>query len=63
MNYDVKEVDTLPLSQVDMSKMMQPIVSGKDGLNLITCTGGWTEKDSRGQATPSSRVEVYAILE
>ncbi|MFZ2560083.1 MAG: class F sortase [Candidatus Nanoperiomorbaceae bacterium] len=61
INYVVQEVDTASLNQVDMNKMLKPIVSGRNGLNLITCAGDWTTKDSRGRATMNQRVEVYAI--
>lgn len=61
LNYTVKEVDVVPLAQVDMAKMMRPIESGRDGLNLITCAGNWTAKDSRGHNSMDQRVEVYAV--
>ena len=63
LNYDVKKVDIVPLDQVDMAKVMQPINNGQDGLNLITCTGNWTAKDAAGVPTMNQRVIVYAILE
>ena len=60
LNYVVREVDIVPLSQVDMEKMMKPIENGHEGLNLITCAGSWTAKDSRGRDSMNQRVEVYA---
>jgi hypothetical protein len=61
LNYVVKEVDVVPLAEVDMNKMMKPIGAGQDGVNLITCAGDWVAKDSRGHNTPDQRVEIYAI--
>ena len=63
ITYKVKRVIAVPLSEVDMAAMMRPITKGGEGLNIITCAGNWTAKDSRGQETLDKRVEVFAIKE
>ena len=63
VNYTVKEVDVVKLSDVDMTKMMRPIVPDQEGLNLITCAGSWTTTDSRGAPTMNKRVMVFATRE
>jgi LPXTG-site transpeptidase (sortase) family protein len=62
LNYTVQKVDVVDLEDVDMVKLMKPIVEGADGLNLITCAGDWTATDTNGVPTLDKRVEVYAIL-
>lgn len=61
VNYTIKKVATVALSDVNMSQLLKPITTGKEGLNLLTCAGDWTSKDSRGDQTPDQRVEVFAI--
>ena len=43
--YEVVENEEVPLSEADskMDKMMTPIISGKEGLSIITCTGDWSQ--------------------
>ncbi|MCL2037960.1 class F sortase [Candidatus Saccharibacteria bacterium] len=60
IEYTVKEVSVVKLADVDMAKMMRPIVSGVEGLNLITCAGNWTARDSQGVVTMDKRVMVFA---
>jgi LPXTG-site transpeptidase (sortase) family protein len=63
INYAVREVSVVKLSDVDMAKMMKPIVAGKEGLNLITCIGNWTAQDTQGVPTMDKRVMVFAARE
>jgi LPXTG-site transpeptidase (sortase) family protein len=41
LTYQVVEVEVPKLSDIDMSKMLQTAVSGREGLNIITCAGSW----------------------
>ncbi|HEV2412927.1 MAG TPA: class F sortase, partial [Candidatus Saccharimonadales bacterium] len=38
-SYEVVKVQAYSYQNVDMSALLSPIVPGKPGLNLITCTG------------------------
>ncbi len=58
--YAVKEVSVVKLADVDMAKMMRPIIHDQEGLNLITCAGNWTARDARGVVTMDQRVMVFA---
>lgn len=60
VKYKINKVEVVKLEQLDMAKVMKPYQSGKPGLNLITCDGSWTKKDSRGVATMDKRVVVYS---
>jgi LPXTG-site transpeptidase (sortase) family protein len=60
ITYIVKEVAVVRLADVDMNKMMRPIVPNQEGLNLITCAGNWTARDSQGVVTMDKRVMVFA---
>ncbi len=54
-NYKVVSAESKKADQVDMAKALLPIVPGKSGLNLITCTGkvnGWHYDE---------RLVVYAV--
>lgn len=55
--YAVKSVSNVPLSQVDMAKMLQSAEQNKEGLNLITC-GGWYNATKK---TYDHRVLVFAV--
>lgn len=57
-NYTVVQVDEVSISQVDMSKMVESIVPGKEGLNLITCGGVYDYK----LHTYNDRVLVFSVL-
>jgi len=61
VNYTVREVDIVPLNQIDMNRLMKPLAAGREGLNLITCAGSWTAKDAQGVPTMDKRVMVFAI--
>jgi LPXTG-site transpeptidase (sortase) family protein len=61
LTYSVVLVEVVALDKVDMSKMLRPITADHEGLNLITCIGSWTAKDSRGLPTMDKRVMVYAL--
>jgi LPXTG-site transpeptidase (sortase) family protein len=63
LNYTVDLVEIKKLADVDMSKVMRPIESGTEGLNLITCIGQWTATDSHGVPTMDERVIVYTTLQ
>ena len=64
INFAVRRVDVLKLADVDMSKAIQPIEAGKEGLTLITCAGTYRgTKDANGVPTADKRVLVYAVLE
>lgn len=60
IHYEVKHVEIIKLADVDMAKVMRPIEQGRPGLNIITCEGRWTSRDSRGVATMDNRAIVYA---
>lgn len=54
-NYRVVKVETVPLADIDMQKVLQVHGDAKEGLNLITCAGEWL----KGQSTYDKRVVVY----
>lgn len=54
-NYAVTHVETVPLKEVDMAKVLKPYGAAEEGLNLITCTGTWIPD----QKTYDHRVIVY----
>ncbi len=54
--YKVANTETVPLSKVDMRKVMKPYGDNTTGLNLITCAGSWL----KGQRTYDHRIIVYA---
>ena len=58
--YSVVTNEEVPLSEADskMDAMMKPVVSGKEGLTIITCTGEW----SQVQQTYLSRQFLRAVL-
>ena len=58
--YSVVENEEVPLAEADskMSKMMTTAVPGKEGLNIISCTGDW----SQVQQTYLSRQFLRAVL-
>lgn len=60
VQYKIDKVEVVKLEQLDMKKVMVPYQKGKSGLNLITCDGSWTKRDSRGVATMDKRVVVYS---
>jgi LPXTG-site transpeptidase (sortase) family protein len=57
VSYQVRKVETLASTQVDMRRMMKSIEATKEGLNLITCTGDYTP----GTNSYNDRVLVYAV--
>ena len=58
--YSVVTNEEVPLSEADskMDTMMKPVISGKEGLTIITCTGEW----SQVQQTYLSRQFLRAVL-
>ena len=46
-HYVVIQLETLPADQADMRKMMQSAEPGKEGLNLITCSGDYNPASQR----------------
>ena len=58
--YSVVENEEVPISEADakMNKMMTSAVPGKEGLNIISCTGDW----SQVQQTYLSRQFLRAVL-
>lgn len=57
VTYEVRQVETKPIEEVDMARMMRSIDSEHEGLNLITCGG---EYDTDRQLYVD-RVLVYAV--
>ena len=55
LNYKVVNVETVPLADVDMKKVLLPYGNASRALNLMTCTGKWLPKDK----TYDHRVIVY----
>ncbi|HWT55436.1 MAG TPA: class F sortase [Candidatus Microsaccharimonas sp.] len=56
--FSVVKTVAYPKDSVDMKALMQPIVPGQPGLNLITCGGKYDSK--QGEFT--QRIAVYATL-
>lgn len=61
VTYLVKKVEVVKLADLDMTKVMTSFQLGQPGLNLITCDGSWSSRDSRGVRTMDKRVVVYSI--
>ncbi len=59
ISYKVVAVEKVRLQDFDIDKLMRPITNGKAGLNLITCAGTWSMKDTRGIRSMDQRVVVY----
>lgn len=57
--YEVKEVEMPILEEVDMEKMRQSAIPGREGLNIISCGGEW---DAERQVY-THRVTVRAVLQ
>lgn len=55
LNYKVVKVETVPLADVDMRKVLLPYGNVSKALNLMTCTGKWLPKEK----TYDHRVIVY----
>jgi LPXTG-site transpeptidase (sortase) family protein len=55
LSYKVIYKETVALDAVDMHKVMLPYGTAKEGLNLITCAGQWTDKNT----TLDHRTIVY----
>lgn len=60
LKYEVKDKKILSLKDANnlMASMLGSIEAGKEGLNLISCTGEWNQS----KQTYNSRVMIYAIL-
>lgn len=56
--YTVKEVKVFDADKVDMSSVMVPFLPGKQGLNLITCSGKFNTATNKYE----QRTVVYAVL-
>lgn len=59
--YMVVKNETVKLSDLDMDKVMKP-ATNQPGLNMITCDGRWSARDSRGVRTMDKRTVVYTEL-
>jgi LPXTG-site transpeptidase (sortase) family protein len=57
-SYEVQKVETVRLEDVDSNKLLQVIDGGKQGLNLITCSGQY----DRNADSYSDRTIVYSTL-
>jgi LPXTG-site transpeptidase (sortase) family protein len=57
INYRIVTVVQVPVDRVDMRTMVQPVSTGKEGLNLITC-GGQYDSERR---TFVDRILVYSV--
>ncbi|MDO4271732.1 MAG: class F sortase [Candidatus Saccharibacteria bacterium] len=62
VTYVIDLVEIVDLADVDMTKVMKPYQKDTPGLNLITCDGTWTSRDSRGVTTMNKRIVVYSSL-
>lgn len=60
VTYLVDYVQVVDLDDLDMDQAMTAYQPGKPGLNLITCDGSWSSRDSRGVRTMDRRVVVYS---
>jgi LPXTG-site transpeptidase (sortase) family protein len=60
-NYRVVEKKVMNVAETDayMAAMLTSAEAGKEGLNLITCTGNWIRSDQ----TYDKRVTIRAVLE
>jgi len=56
-SYSVTKTETIPVSQVDMNKLLVSVDTNKPGLNLITCGGDYDTKSE----TFNSRTIVYTL--
>lgn len=56
--YIVNKVDIISAKDVPMDKLLVPIVPGKKGLNLISCTGTYNARSE----TFNNRAVVYATM-
>lgn len=59
IDYKVVKVEVKKATDLDMSQMLLPVVSGKHGLNLITCTG----KFNASTKTFEDRALVFAQVD
>lgn len=55
LNYKVVHTEVVPLSDIDMKKVLLPNNGVTKGLNLMTCTGKWLPKEN----TYDHRVVIY----
>jgi len=55
LTYKVVHVETVSKDAVDMNKALKVYGDAKEGLNLMTCTGKWIEREK----TYDNRVVVY----
>ena len=56
--YQVKDIKNVALAEVDMKEFVMAVVSGKESLSLMTCTGYYNE--STGES--SHRLLIRAVL-
>ena len=59
LSYSVVKVQKLPNAQVDMSSLLLSADPKRQGLNLITCSGNFNQRDF----TFSERTLVYALID
>lgn len=58
LTYQVQEINTVPIADVDMKKMLESAIPDVEGLNIISCSGTWNNELN----TYSHRVLVRATL-
>lgn len=56
LTYTVVHIETVPVDEVDMRRVLAPYPGVEKGLNLMTCVGAWLQD----RETLDSRVIVYA---
>lgn len=54
LNYEVVNIENVPIAQVDMSRALSPTEGVMEGLNIMTCQGTWSASGF------SHRLTVYA---
>lgn len=59
ISYKVVTTERVKLQNLDIDKLLRPVTAGKAGMNLITCAGTWSMKDTRGVRSMDQRVIVY----
>ncbi|MDR3125621.1 MAG: sortase [Candidatus Nomurabacteria bacterium] len=55
LNYEVVNVENLPIAQVDMSRALSPSEGVQEGLNIMTCQGSWSASGFSHRLTVYSR--------
>jgi LPXTG-site transpeptidase (sortase) family protein len=58
LNFEVRQVETKKVTEVDMGKLMVSVDTNRPGLNLITCGGDYNAKSNEF----NERTMIYAVL-